>query len=94
MGFLLIFFGFSTADNSQMYKNCMGINANIWWGIVLIIFGLIMYFFGRRAHKSTQLQSVKMSAPAEFTKETVNLEDGRNLIYYNFSENESVKKEN
>jgi hypothetical protein len=27
------------------------LNMNIWWGVVMLVFGLIMFVFGRRASR-------------------------------------------
>jgi hypothetical protein len=34
--------------NSEIYRSSLGININLWWGLVMIIFGLTMIFFGKR----------------------------------------------
>jgi hypothetical protein len=34
--------------DTAIYERSLGINVNVWWGIVLLAFGLAMYFFGRR----------------------------------------------
>jgi hypothetical protein len=36
-----------------LYKQSLGVNLNFGWGVVLLIFGLAMFAFGRRAmHES------------------------------------------
>jgi hypothetical protein len=32
-----------------MYAPSLGINANLWWGLVLLVFGLTMFLMGRRS---------------------------------------------
>lgn len=34
--------------NSEIYHRSLGINVNLWWGIVMLIFGITMFFFGNR----------------------------------------------
>jgi hypothetical protein len=53
VGMILTAFGFSTRNDAALYARSMGINANLWWGIVLIVFGLIMYITGRRQQMRT-----------------------------------------
>jgi hypothetical protein len=43
----LIGYGLFT-KGSEIYTRSLGINVNIIWGIVLLIFGLVMYYFAKR----------------------------------------------
>jgi len=45
---MLILFGLFTA-NADMYQRSLGININLWWGVVLLIFGLLMGLAARKA---------------------------------------------
>ena len=51
VGAILACFGAATNDNMALYAKSLGINANLWWGIVLFIFGLAMFILGRRGQK-------------------------------------------
>jgi hypothetical protein len=46
-GIMLI--GFGVFSNPALYVQSLGINVNLNWGIVLLIFGAIMLFLGARA---------------------------------------------
>jgi hypothetical protein len=48
-GFILAVFGIRTKDDVDLYARSLGINANLWWGIVLLVFGLTMFILGRRS---------------------------------------------
>ena len=50
-GFILIGYGIFTRASS-IYGKSLGINVNIYWGIILLIFGLVMYYFAKRSRKS------------------------------------------
>jgi hypothetical protein len=50
VGAILVAFGIAT-NGSQIYNASLGINANLWWGFVLLIFGLTMLLLGRRSQK-------------------------------------------
>ena len=50
-GAILTTWGFSTRGNATLYAKSLGINANLWWGIVLLIFGLTMYILGQRSQR-------------------------------------------
>jgi hypothetical protein len=49
IGIILAAFGVATNSNAAIYERSLGINVNLWWGIVLLIFGQIMFQMGRRA---------------------------------------------
>jgi len=47
VGIILTAFGIATRGNMELYARSLGINVNLWWGIVLLIFGQIMFQLGR-----------------------------------------------
>jgi hypothetical protein len=51
VGIILTAFGFATNGDAALYAKSLGINANLWWGIVLLIFGQTMFLMGRRGQK-------------------------------------------
>ncbi|HUN84310.1 MAG TPA: hypothetical protein VMU48_08015 [Terracidiphilus sp.] len=61
MGLLLLVFGMKTNGNATLYAPSLGINVNLWWGTVLLVFGLIVLFVGE--WKKNRL--AKENAPAE-----------------------------
>ncbi|HEV2323836.1 MAG TPA: hypothetical protein VGS10_07780 [Terracidiphilus sp.] len=48
MGAVLMAFGLSTANNPEIYARSLGVNLDIWCGVALLVFGLVMVTFGRR----------------------------------------------
>jgi hypothetical protein len=46
LGAILTVYGF-VADRA-IYERSLGINVNLWWGLVLLVFGLVMLFFALR----------------------------------------------
>jgi len=50
-GLILTFFGLKTNGDAALYARSLGINANLWWGIVLLAFGLSMLILGRLGQK-------------------------------------------
>lgn len=42
IGALLIVFGAATNSNAGMYQHSLGININVIWGVVLLVFGVLM----------------------------------------------------
>ena len=50
-GLLLSGFGLVTRGNTEMYQRSLGYNVNLWWGLLLLLFGLLMLFLSRRGSK-------------------------------------------
>src|SRR3954451_18703069 len=52
LGAMLTAFGFATmaglAGGNAIYERSLGININVIWGIVMLVFGALMFVFGRR----------------------------------------------
>lgn len=42
IGALLVIYGATTRTETALYERSLGININIVWGIVLLIFGVLM----------------------------------------------------
>jgi hypothetical protein len=51
VGAILAAFGLATKDRVGFYAQSLGINVNLWWGLVLLVFGLTMFVLGRRGQK-------------------------------------------
>lgn len=49
LGIVLTVYG-AMSDNA-IYQHSLGINVNLTWGIVLLVFGGVMLFFGLRGTK-------------------------------------------
>ena len=50
IGIVLVAFGLRA--DSAIYVRSLGININLWWGIVLVVFGLGMLALARRAARA------------------------------------------
>jgi hypothetical protein len=46
LGALLAAYGL--ASDPAMYQRSLGINVNLWWGLVLLVFGVVMLWLVRR----------------------------------------------
>jgi len=57
LGAILAVYGFF--GNAWHYEQSLGVNLNLEWGFVLLIFGLVMLVFGRRAMR----EAGKKTAP-------------------------------
>ena len=47
-GGMISIYGLITRGNDLIYAKSMGINMNLGWGLIMFVFGLIMFFVGRR----------------------------------------------
>ena len=52
LGALLSVFGF--LSDKAIYARSLGINVNLWWGLVLTAFGVIMLVLALRARRQCQ----------------------------------------
>jgi len=56
LGLLFLIFGalltlFGAISNPTLYDRSLHINVNLWWGTVMLAFGLAMFVLGRRSHR-------------------------------------------
>jgi hypothetical protein len=42
LGLLLTIFGFATGGNAELYSRSLGININLWTGLVMLAVGVLM----------------------------------------------------
>ena len=47
-GGIMGLYGFFTRGNQALYERSMGINLNLFWGLILFLLGVVTYFVGRR----------------------------------------------
>jgi hypothetical protein len=50
----LLLAGYGLVGDKAIYERALGININLWWGMVMLVFGLLMLLFGKRANRSTK----------------------------------------
>jgi hypothetical protein len=52
VGLLLTIYGVATGGDSTMYARALGVNVNLWWGLAMLAFGLVMLALSRRGAKA------------------------------------------
>ena len=52
LGLLLTMFGLFTSGNTELYHRSLGININLYSGLGMLLFGIIMLIFAYRTQKS------------------------------------------
>jgi hypothetical protein len=61
-GILLVLFG--ALSNPQLYERSLHINVNLWWGLAMLVFGVIMLLLGRRGSRhGSAIHSVEPPVP-------------------------------
>ncbi|MCL5097575.1 MAG: hypothetical protein M1608_08615 [Candidatus Omnitrophica bacterium] len=60
-GALLTVYG--VVSDPSIYRRSLGINVNLWWGLALLVFGVLMVLFARRAARLQAIVS-KETPPA------------------------------
>ena len=61
LGLILVVYGL--IGDSSLYQQSLGINVNLYWGIVLLAFGTVMFVLSRRgARAEARAATVEQSA--------------------------------
>ena len=48
-GVLLI--GYGALGDKAIYARSLEVNINLWWGVIMLLFGLVMFVLGKRGTK-------------------------------------------
>jgi len=62
VGALMTVYGFVTAGDAEMYHRSLDININLYWGLVLLVFGLLMLILAWRGKSQYQAAEAKPTA--------------------------------
>ena len=58
VGAIMTIYGFFTRGSS-IYERSAGLNINLIWGLVMLVFGVTMYTLGRRADKRPRAPEIE-----------------------------------
>jgi hypothetical protein len=47
--------GFGLVADKSVFQGSLGINVNLWWGLVMLVFGVVMFLLGRRGTATARL---------------------------------------
>ena len=61
-GLMLSITGLFEASNAEMWKPSLGINIDLWWGLLLLVFGVFMLAMAKKGAKSTSQPSEHQDA--------------------------------
>ena len=60
LGAILLVYG--AVSDPSLYQQSLGINVNLYWGVVLLAFGALMFVLSRRgAHAAVRAESITPS---------------------------------
>ncbi len=62
-GTILTAFGLATRQNAVLYAKSDSLDVNLWWGAVLLVFGLINLVLGRRGQMRMQREEEQQGPP-------------------------------
>jgi membrane-bound ClpP family serine protease len=68
-GLLVAVYGVMTAGDARMYERATGVNINLWWGLAMLAFGLVMLALGRLGAKSGGARPAAESREGRATEE-------------------------
>jgi len=76
----LLIGGYGVATNgSPIYATSLSININLWWGIVMLVVGLIMLVMGTRATRRGRPSSAEPAAESPMGRATEQREHATGL---------------
>jgi hypothetical protein len=66
IGALLVLYGLITNGNTELYARSLGLNVNLVWGLVLLVFGGAMLFLAwRSGRKAAEEQALRKAGTSE-----------------------------
>jgi hypothetical protein len=57
LGVILAIYGVATHSDVTLYARSENLVINLWWGLVMIVFGALMLYFGTRPPKVAAVSS-------------------------------------
>jgi membrane protein implicated in regulation of membrane protease activity len=63
LGFILAGYGLATAADAAHYAPSLSVNVNLWWGLAMLAFGVVLLLLAWRSHQASA------DRPAEKTPE-------------------------
>ena len=67
IGALLVICGLVTSSNTEMYARSLGININLYWGLLLLVFGGTMLTLAWKGQKDAQRARNETGKPEELS---------------------------
>lgn len=65
LGLVLVGYGLATAGQAEHYAPSLGVNIDLWWGLVMLLFGLVMLAAGIRGRGRAEAHPAAESAEGQ-----------------------------
>jgi hypothetical protein len=69
LGLLVSGYGLGTAREAAHYEQSLGLNINLWWGLVMLVFGVLLLTFASRARRRAGVHPAATSPEGRATEE-------------------------
>ena len=63
IGMILVAYGALTSSNAEIYQRSLGLNVNLYWGLLLLVFGGTMLTFAWRGNRNNTNQPGQGTGP-------------------------------
>jgi hypothetical protein len=68
LGLLIGGYGIGTAGSDGHYERSMGVNINLWWGLVMLVFGVLLLAFASRSRRGSGVHAADASPEGQATE--------------------------
>jgi uncharacterized membrane protein len=69
LGLLIGGYGLATAGDAAHYAKSLSLNVNLWWGLVMLGFGLIMLIAAVRTHRLASVRPALQTPEGQATEQ-------------------------
>jgi len=69
LGLMIGGYGVATAGDVGHYAKSLSINVNLWWGLVMLVFGIIMLAGALRGHRQASVRPALETPEGEATEQ-------------------------
>jgi hypothetical protein len=69
LGLILVGYGIVTNADAEQYARSMSVNINLWWGLVMLVFGGLMLLLARSSRRDASAHPAAETAGGRDTEE-------------------------
>ena len=68
LGLLLVGYGVATGADAELYARSLSVNVNLWWGLVMLVFGLLLLWGASRTRRAASVHPAAMTPEGRATE--------------------------
>jgi hypothetical protein len=68
LGLVVGGYGLATAGDEALYARSLSVNLNLWWGAVMLVFGVILLVMARRSPRPAGARPAELSPEGRATE--------------------------